>query len=160
MSDKSLRSVNRAAKPGYVIPPHGRGALRPFQPGQSGNPAGKGGLYQEAQRICREATPAAARRMVELMNSKDERVALMAADKVYERAWGKSKVAPDDDIDPAVIERRQTLRAELMDFLQEMAKPEALNQAETPERGCAPSRREVRGTDTASDPISSAERTR
>ena len=31
------------------------------------------------------------RRLIELMVSPDERVALMAADKVLERAWGKPK---------------------------------------------------------------------
>ena len=34
--------------------------------------------------------------MVALMDSADERVALMAADKVYERAWGKAR-----EFDPA-----------------------------------------------------------
>jgi hypothetical protein len=34
--------------------------------------------------------------MVALMDSADERVALMAADKIYERAWGKPR-----DYDPA-----------------------------------------------------------
>jgi hypothetical protein len=33
--------------------------------------------------------------LIELIQSEDERVALMAADKVYERAWGKPK-----DYDP------------------------------------------------------------
>ena len=31
------------------------------------------------------------------MNSRDERVALMAADKVLERAWGKPKEQRDDE---------------------------------------------------------------
>jgi len=35
------------------------------------------------------------------MESDDERVALMAADKVYERAWGKPKdYNPQDEPDP------------------------------------------------------------
>jgi len=37
--------------------------------------------------------PDAARRLIELIQSEDERVALMAADKVFERAWG-----PDDHL--------------------------------------------------------------
>src|ERR1700674_4804218 len=59
--------------------------------GQSGHPGGKGGTFYEAQQICRQATPEAARVMVELLNSVDDRVRLMAADKVYERAFGKPK---------------------------------------------------------------------
>src|ERR1700674_1933831 len=62
-----------------------------FRPGQSGHPGGKGGTFYEAQQICRQATPEAARVMVELLKSDDDRVRLMAADKVYERAFGKPK---------------------------------------------------------------------
>ncbi len=47
-----------------------------------------------AQRLCREASPEAARKLIQLMDDPDPRIALMAADKVYERAWGK---APDYD---------------------------------------------------------------
>jgi hypothetical protein len=62
-----------------------------YKPGESGNHGGRTDQYLEAQRICRDATPAAARKMVALMDSEDERVALMAADKVFERAWGKPR---------------------------------------------------------------------
>jgi hypothetical protein len=41
--------------------------------------------------LCREASADAARRLIELMYSEDERVALMAADKVLDRAWGRPK---------------------------------------------------------------------
>ena len=40
-------------------------------------------------------SPRAAQRLIELMEGDDERVALMAADKVYERAWGRPR-----DYDP------------------------------------------------------------
>jgi hypothetical protein len=73
-----------------------------FKPGQTGNPGGRTKAFAEAQRICREASPEAARRMVELIRSEDERVALMAADKVYERAWGKPKeYDPSTERDPS-----------------------------------------------------------
>ena len=62
-----------------------------FQPGQSGNPGGRTASFVECQRLAREASPDAMRRLIELMVSPDERVALMAADKVLERAWGKPK---------------------------------------------------------------------
>jgi hypothetical protein len=45
----------------------------------------------------REGTPEAARRMVELMRSTDERISLVAADKVIERAFGKPREAIPDD---------------------------------------------------------------
>ena len=131
MSSSPLRSVAAAESPPAHVPAHGNGVLHPFQPGRSGNPSGKGGLYHEAQRICREASPAAALRMVELMNSTDERVALMAADKVLERAWGKSKEAPDSPSDDVARgERAAEARRKLFDMLNALAVPETLNEAE------------------------------
>lgn len=62
-----------------------------WKPGQSGNPSGKGGLYMECLMLARRASPDAMRKMIVLMDSEDERVALMAQDKVLERAWGKVK---------------------------------------------------------------------
>ena len=67
----------------------------PFPKGKSGNPGGRTKQFAQCQRLCREASPDAARRLIELIQSEDERVALMAADKVFERAWGKAK-----DYDP------------------------------------------------------------
>jgi hypothetical protein len=65
--------------------------LVPYKKGQTGNPGGKTKQFAQCQRLCREASPEAARRLIQLIHSEDERVALMAADKVYERAWGKPK---------------------------------------------------------------------
>jgi hypothetical protein len=65
--------------------------LVPYKKGQTGNPGGKTKQFAQCQRLCREASPEAARRLIELIHSEDERVALMAADKVYELAWGKPK---------------------------------------------------------------------
>ena len=65
--------------------------LVPFPKGKSGNPGGRTKQFAQCQRLCREASPDAARRLIELMRSEDVRVALMAADKVFERAWGRPK---------------------------------------------------------------------
>jgi len=70
--------------------------LVPFPKGKSGNPGGRTKQFAQCQRLCREASPDAARRLIELIQSEDERVSLMAADKVFERAWGKPR-----DYDPA-----------------------------------------------------------
>src|SRR6266404_809242 len=58
--------------------------LVPFPKGKSGNPGGRSKKFAQCQRLCREASPDAARRLIELMQSEDERVALMAADKVFD----------------------------------------------------------------------------
>jgi hypothetical protein len=65
--------------------------LIPYKKGQTGNPGGKTKQFAQCQRLCREASPDAARRLIELIQSEDERVALMAADKIFERAWGRPK---------------------------------------------------------------------
>jgi hypothetical protein len=87
--DLSFQGGSKATPTGVHIPSHGHGYLRPVRPGEVRNPTGKGGLWREAQRITREKSPEAARRLAELMDSSDERVALMAADKVLQWAWGK-----------------------------------------------------------------------
>ena len=74
---------------GMIVPSHGGGLLKPIQPGEARNPGGKGGLWQETQRIARQKSPEAARRLTELIDSTDERVALLAADKLLTWAWGK-----------------------------------------------------------------------
>src|SRR5580658_7280870 len=70
------------------VPSHGHGYLRPVRPGEVRNPTGKGGLWREAQRITREKSAEAARRLVELMYD-DDRVALMASVKVMVWSWSK-----------------------------------------------------------------------
>ena len=62
-----------------------------FRPGQSGNPGGRTATFVECQRLARDASPDAMRRLIELMGSSDERIAVIAADKVLERAWSKPK---------------------------------------------------------------------
>jgi len=94
------------------------GTLTPWRKGQSGNPRGiQGEQYLEAVRICREATPEAARRIVELMRSKDERVALMASDKVWERAFGRPREVEPETVDPSALERRAQLIAAVVELL-------------------------------------------
>jgi hypothetical protein len=79
---------------------------RMWQKGQSGNPGGKRGEYYEMQRMCREASPAAAERLIEMayLNAIDEtgrlaplpinadrRIVSWAVDKLMERAWGQAE---------------------------------------------------------------------
>jgi hypothetical protein len=87
---------NGTAPPGMIVPRHGGGLLKPIKKGEARNPGGKGGLWQETQRYCREKSPEAAQKLHELMSSDDERVALMAADKLMTWARGKPP-----DYDPA-----------------------------------------------------------
>ena len=61
-----------------------------WKPGHSGNPSGRGGLYQEGRRLAAEASPRAMKRLIELMeNAEDERVAFMACTAILDRAGVK-----------------------------------------------------------------------
>ena len=64
---------------------------RPYKwkPGQSGNPTGRGRLYQECRRLAAEASPNAMRKLIKLMDAEDERVAYMATVAVLDRAGVK-----------------------------------------------------------------------
>jgi hypothetical protein len=111
--DLSSQGGSKALPAGAHVPSHGHGYLRPVQPGEVRNPSGKGGLWREAQRITREKSPEAARRLGELMNSSDERVALMAADKVLQWAWGKPPdYDPREDKPPVTIDTSVLTREE------------------------------------------------
>ncbi len=84
------REGTTEAAEGEIVGRNG-GRLRPWQPGRSGNPGGIGGAYHEARRICAQATPEAARKQVELINSDDDRVSLLATEAVLNRGAGKPR---------------------------------------------------------------------
>lgn len=70
--------------------------LKPFQRGVSGNPGGKP-KGEDVRSLARKNTKRAMERIVELIDDEDPRVALMAAKEVLDRAYGKPKVAEDDE---------------------------------------------------------------
>lgn len=76
-----------------LIPqPHG-GAIAPFPPGH----ASKGGFRRHrraALALLHEGTPAAARKLMEMVDSEDPRVAIMAAIQVLDRTLGKPSDVP------------------------------------------------------------------
>ena len=60
-----------------------------FQKGVSGNPGGRPRIAPEVCELVRSNAPRAFERLVELMESKDERVAMVASNAVLDRAYGK-----------------------------------------------------------------------
>jgi hypothetical protein len=66
-----------------------------WKPGQSGNPSGNSGAYGAAIKLAQRAAPKAVRRLIELMDSEDERVAAVACNAILDRAFGKPKVAEE-----------------------------------------------------------------
>ena len=62
-----------------------------WQPGQSGNPSGHGGEYGEVLRLARSLSLRAVERLGELLESPDERVAVIACNAILDRAHGKPR---------------------------------------------------------------------
>lgn len=60
-----------------------------FKKGQSGNPKGRPKANPEAKEILKAATPDAARKLVELLGSRTEKVALAAATEILDRTMGR-----------------------------------------------------------------------
>ena len=98
---------------------------RPWQPGASANPGGKGGLYHEMQRLAREFTPEATKYLIEIAADKNEdsRNRIVAMSMLLDRAWGKpkeydplSEAQETGRFDPALLtpEQRQVVRQAML----------------------------------------------
>ena len=64
---------------------------RPFQPGQSGNPSGRPKANPEIKEILKAASVHAAERLVALVDSKQEKIALQAVQEILNRTEGKPR---------------------------------------------------------------------
>ena len=69
---------------------------RTWKPGESGNPSGHSGEYGEVLKLARALSVRAMERLGELIESADERVAVVAANAVLDRALGKPRPAQDE----------------------------------------------------------------
>lgn len=67
-----------------------RGPGRPFQKGQSGNPAGRKAEIGPLKELAREHTAAAVETLVKALKAKGERTRVAAAEVLLDRGWGKA----------------------------------------------------------------------
>jgi hypothetical protein len=113
-----------------------------WQPGQSGNPSGRRGEYFEALKIFRDASPRAAEIIVAHMESEDQRLSLIAAQTVQQRAWGHPKdydpmqdrdpLKPKIDITRLSRSERDTLEALLRKAMVQLPQATATDEAGNP----------------------------
>lgn len=83
--------------------------------GQSANPGGRRATPSELQSALRAASPVAVERLIALLGSEDERIALRAAEAILERTLLASPRAPDGDEpnDPPVAVEAQLVKMAL-----------------------------------------------
>ena len=120
-----------------------------WQRGRSGNPTGHSGQYGEAVRLAREASPAAIRVLIELMNtSPDDKVRAFCATAVWDRGIGKPKpVEEGGDLAVARIALMSPAhRLKLLEELTERAK-------RVLEAEAAAAAAEAEGVEDSSEPI-------
>jgi hypothetical protein len=73
--------------------------LKPFQKGISGNPGGRPKKVQDVAALAKDNSVKAMERLVKLIDSGDDKVALAAANAVLDRAVGKPKQTVDMNAD-------------------------------------------------------------
>ena len=122
-----------------------------WKPGQSGNPSGHSGEYGQAIRLARQAAPYALQRLIQLMDSDDERVATVACNSVLDRAFGRPKPVMEekDDLETRIanmtreerLNRMRELLAPMRQYLTELDGKEAETEVMTIESGDSRQRR-------------------
>ena len=81
-----------------------------FKSGKSGNPGGRPALAPEVRTQAQEKAPEAFKRVCELVNDDDQRVALAACNVVLERAYGRTATErPTINLDMPKIENSESL---------------------------------------------------
>ena len=78
-----------------------------FQPGQSGNPSGRPKREGEIRDLARAYTATAIQRLAEIvLFNKDDRVAIVAAEALLDRGWGRpaQSLQFEDTTPPAPME--------------------------------------------------------
>jgi len=73
--------------------------LKPFKKGQSGNPSGRPKKQHDITELAREGSVEAIKKLVKLVQSDDDKIALAAANAVLDRAFGKPKETVDVNAD-------------------------------------------------------------
>jgi hypothetical protein len=77
--------------------------LRPFPKGVSGNPSGSSKALAGLRALARANTTTAFNKLVDLLNSSDDPVAIMAASEILDRGCGRPRPAVEGDEDRKVI---------------------------------------------------------
>jgi hypothetical protein len=73
------------------------GVLYPFEKGHGQTPGyNKPAYLKESLRLAREASPRAVATLIKHLDAEDGRIAVVAAERLLERAWGPARHTPDE----------------------------------------------------------------
>ena len=98
-------------------------AANQWKRGQSGNPSGHSGEYGQAMRLARQAAPHAILRLIELIDSEDERVAAVACNSILDRAFGKPAPVKEEEKDTLEARIANMTRQERLAYMASMLAP-------------------------------------
>ncbi|MBQ9566200.1 MAG: hypothetical protein IJU98_11500 [Synergistaceae bacterium] len=87
---------------------------KPFKKGQSGNPGGRPKADPEAREALKASTKEAVETVIRLLHSESDKVALMAAQTILDRAWGKA-VQPQEVQVSGGLDMRAQIHAALLE---------------------------------------------
>lgn len=124
----------------WVVPEHGRGRLRPFLPGTSGNPKGRasGTSFAEVVRLARRNSVEAMQVLIDIAldPQEDARSRIVACQAILDRAFGKvsDKPPPVDTGDPVTLDANRLTDKELKALLK-LLDSGRLSEALTPAQG-------------------------
>jgi hypothetical protein len=100
--------------PGYRIPKHGGGMLKPFLAGNAGRPPNISTRYSETLALARAHSPDAMQTLIQRLKDPDGRIAVVAANSILERAFGRVREAkPEDQAVEQHVDLTQLTAAEL-----------------------------------------------
>lgn len=100
----------------YIVPSHGHGRLMPARKGEVRNPTGHTGRYGEVVRLCQNASPEIAKRLIQIAldPNEDSRVSVVAAQEIFNRAFGKPKAeVKTTDTQPVTLDASKLSDREL-----------------------------------------------
>jgi hypothetical protein len=110
---KTEPSPVRAREDGW-LPGKNGGQIRPFRKGEGQVPGfRKPSNYVETLHLARKSSPEAMRTLIRALQNPDQRVAVVAANSILERAWGKVKEAKEEPQPEAHVDLSQLTAAEL-----------------------------------------------
>ena len=94
-------------------PKHGKGMLRPFKKGDPGRRQPIATRYTETLHLARAASPEAMQTLISRLHDPDGRIAVVAANSILERAWGRVKEQKPEEVRQQVIDLSKLSNEEL-----------------------------------------------